>query len=56
MLEVKIRDTNISTGYATKWIKEQDLAYYAKVGTSNGFSVVEKDPIDGIFYVRFKKD
>ncbi len=56
MLEVKIRDTNISTGYATKWIKEQDLAYYAKLGTSNGFSVVEKDPIDGIFYVRFKKD
>ena len=56
MLEVKIRDTNISTGYATKWVKEQDLEYYTNLGTSNGFSVVEKYPIDGMFYIRFKKD
>ena len=56
MLEVKIRDTNISTGYATRWIKEQDLEYYGKLGASNGFSVVEKYPIDGMFYIRFKKD
>ncbi|MBY8981166.1 MAG: hypothetical protein KGD72_12305, partial [Candidatus Lokiarchaeota archaeon] len=56
MLEVKIRDTNISTGYATKWVKEQDLAYYTNLGVSNGFSVVEKHPIDGMFYIRFKKD
>jgi len=56
MLEVKIRDKNISTGYATKWVKEQDLEYYAKLGASNGFSVVEKYPIDGMFYIRFKKD
>jgi ubiquinone/menaquinone biosynthesis C-methylase UbiE len=55
-LEVKIRETNISTGYGTKWIKEQDLEYYANLGTSNGFSVVEKYPIDGIFYIRFKKN
>ncbi len=55
-LEVKIGDTNISTGYATKWVKEQDLEYYMKLGASNGFSVVEKYPIDGIFYIRFKKD
>jgi len=56
MLEVKIRDTKISTGYATKWVKEQDLEYYGKLGASNGFSVVEKHPIDGMFYIRFKKN
>ena len=55
-LEVKIGETDISTGYATKWVKEQDLEYYANLGASNGFSVVEKSPIDGIFYIRFKKD
>ena len=55
-LEVKIGKTDISTGYATKWNKEQDLEYYMKLGTSNGFSVVEKNPIDGLFYIRFKKD
>ena len=55
-LEVKIRDTNISTGYATRWDKEQNLEYFASLGTSNGFSVVEKRPIDGMFYIRFKKD
>jgi ubiquinone/menaquinone biosynthesis C-methylase UbiE len=54
-LEVKIGDTNISTGYGTKWDKEQDLEYYANLGASNGFSVVEKYPIDGTFYIRFKK-
>jgi ubiquinone/menaquinone biosynthesis C-methylase UbiE len=56
MLEVKVRDTNISTGYATKWVKEQNLEYYANLGASNGFSVVEKYPIDGMFYIRFNKD
>ena len=56
MLEVKIRDSNISTGYGTKWDKEQDLEYYVKLGASNGFSVVEKNPIDGMFYIRFNKD
>jgi len=55
-LEVKIRDTNISTGYATKWDKEQNLEYYTNLGASNGFIVVEKRPIDGMFYIRFKKD
>ena len=56
MLEVKIREIKISTGYATKWIKEQDLEYYKNLGVSTGFSVVEKYPIDGIFYIRFEKD
>ena len=56
MLEVKVRDTNISTGYATKWVKEQNLEYYANLGASNGFSVVEKYPINGMFYIRFNKD
>ena len=55
-LEVKIRDINISTGYATRWDKEQNSEYFASLGTSNGFSVVEKHPIDGMFYIRFKKD
>ena len=55
-LEVKIGEKNISTGYAAKWNKEQDLEYYMKLGTSNGFSVVENHSIDGIFYIRFKKD
>ena len=55
-LEVKIRETEISTGYVTKWNKEQDIEYFANLGTSNGFSVVEKYPIDGIFYIRFKKE
>lgn len=55
-LEVKIRKAEISTGFASKWDKEQDLEYFANLGTSNGFSVVEKYPIDGIFYIRFKKE
>ncbi len=55
-LEVKIGDINISTGYATKWDKEQDQEYYTNLGASNGFNVVEKYPIDGMFYIRFKKD
>ncbi len=55
-LEVKIGEKNISTGYGTKWDKEQDLEYYTNLGASNGFSVVEKYPIDGMFYIRFKKD
>jgi len=55
-LEVKIRESEISTGYGTKWDKEQDLEYFVDLGTSNGFSVVEKYPINGIFYIRFKKE
>jgi len=55
-LEVKIRKTKISTGYVTRWVKEQDLECYTNLGTSNGFSVVEKYPVDGIFYIRFKKE
>ena len=55
-LEVKIREKDISTGYATKWDKEQDLEYFADLGTSNGFTIVDKYPIDGMFYLRFMKE
>ena len=55
-LEVKIRKINISTGYATKWVKEQNLEYYTSLGASNGFSVVDIYPINGMFYIRFQKN
>ncbi|MBY9016624.1 MAG: class I SAM-dependent methyltransferase [Candidatus Lokiarchaeota archaeon] len=55
-LEVKIRKKKISTGYATRWVKEQDIEYYTNLGAFNGFSVVEKYPLDGIFYIRFRKE
>jgi len=55
-LEVKIAEKEISTGYATKWDKEQDLEYYLKLGTSIGFKSVEKKIMNEIFYLRFQKD
>ena len=54
-LEVKIDEKIISTGYATKWNKEQDLDYYLKLGASIGFENIEKDTINQIFYIRFRK-
>jgi ubiquinone/menaquinone biosynthesis C-methylase UbiE len=54
-LEVKIEDKEVSTGYATKWDKQQDLEYYLNLGTSIGFKSVEKKLMDEIFYVRFQK-
>lgn len=54
-LEVKIADKEISTGYATKWDKEQDLEYILNLGTSIGFKSVEKKLMNEIFYVRFQK-
>jgi len=55
-LEVKIEEKEISTGYATKWDKEQDLEYYLKLGTSIGFKFVEKKIMNEVFYLRFQKD
>jgi ubiquinone/menaquinone biosynthesis C-methylase UbiE len=55
-LEVKIEEKEISTGYATKWDKEQDLEYYLKLGTSIGFKSVETKTMNEIFYLRFQKD
>jgi len=55
-LEVKIEEKEISTGYGTKWDKEQDLEYYLKLGTSIGFKSVEKKIINEIFYLKFQKE
>ena len=55
-LEVKIKEKEISTGYATKWDKEQDLEYYLELGDSIGFKIVEKKSMNEVFYLRFKKD
>ena len=55
-LEVKIEDKEISTGYATKWDKEQDFEYYLKLGTSIGFKSVEKKITNEVFYLRFQKE
>ncbi len=55
-LEFKIAEKEISTGYATKWDKEQDLEYYLKLGTSIGFKSVEKKIMNELFYLRFQKD
>ena len=54
-LEVKIGKKKISTGYATKWEKEQDLEYYLNLGTSIGFKIVEEKMMDQMFYIRFQK-
>lgn len=54
-LEVKIGEKKISTGYATKWEKEQDLEYYLELGASVGFKSVEKKMMDQMFYIRFQK-
>ncbi|MBY8989005.1 MAG: class I SAM-dependent methyltransferase [Candidatus Lokiarchaeota archaeon] len=54
-LEVKIEEKEISTGYATKWDKEQDLEYYLNLGTSIGFKILESDTTNEIFYIRFQK-
>ncbi len=55
-LEVKIEDKEISTGYATKWDKEQDLEYYLKLGAAIGFKSVEKKITNEVFYLRFQKE
>lgn len=55
-LEVKIKEKEISTGYATKWDKEQDLEYYLELGNLIGFKIVEKKSMNEVFYLRFQKD
>ncbi|NVM16477.1 MAG: methyltransferase domain-containing protein [Candidatus Lokiarchaeota archaeon] len=55
-LEVKVEEKEISTGYATKWDKEQDLEYYLNLGTSFGFRILESDTTNEIFYIRFQKE
>jgi len=54
-LKVKIEEKEISTGYATKWNKEQDLEYYINLGNSIGFKSAETKVIDEIFYIRFQR-
>ncbi|MHA2289585.1 MAG: methyltransferase domain-containing protein [Promethearchaeota archaeon] len=55
-LEVKIEEKEISTGYATKWDKEQDLDYYLSLGASIGFTSVEEKTLNQMFYIRFRKE
>lgn len=55
-LEVKIREKNISTGYATKWKREQDLEYYLNLGKSIGFKILESHTTNEVFQIRFQKE
>jgi len=54
-IKVKIEEKEISTGYATKWDRQQDLEYYLNLGTSIGFKTIEKKLMNEIFYLRFQK-
>jgi len=55
-IKIKIKKKEISTGYATKWDKEQDLEYYLSLGASIGFKILESDRTNEIFYIRFQKE
>lgn len=54
-IDIKIEKKEISTGYGTKWNKEQHLEYFLNLGKSIGFKSVENKKINGIFYIRFQK-
>jgi len=55
-LDIKIGEKEISTGYATKWDKEQDLEYYLNLGKAIGFKILESDTTNELFQIRFQKE
>ncbi|MFX1487165.1 MAG: class I SAM-dependent methyltransferase [Promethearchaeota archaeon] len=54
-LKVKIKDKMISTGYGTRWNKEQDIEYFKAKTANSGFEVLESISEKEIFHLRCRK-
>ncbi len=56
MLLVKLPDTEISTGYGTRWPEEtRDLGYYAQLAEGVGFSVITREQNGPILFLQLQK-
>jgi ubiquinone/menaquinone biosynthesis C-methylase UbiE len=55
MLEVKIGEKTIETGYATSWNKEQDIGYFIQLAGKIGFKITEQKLSKDYFFLRLRK-
>ena len=53
--EITIKDNTISTGYAARWNKQQDLNHFINLGEKVGFKVIEQEEDTHKIFIRFKK-
>jgi ubiquinone/menaquinone biosynthesis C-methylase UbiE len=55
-LLIKLPNTEISTGYGTRWPEQtQDIDYYAQLAESAGFSVSAREQNDHVLYLELQK-
>ncbi len=55
-LQIKLPNTEISTGYGTRWpAQTRDLAYYAQLAESVGFGVVTREQNGSILFLQLQK-
>ncbi|MBD3194817.1 MAG: methyltransferase domain-containing protein [Candidatus Lokiarchaeota archaeon] len=54
-LKIKIGETTIETGYATKWDNKIDRAYYIDLAKNNGFKLIQEEVSENTFFLKLKK-
>jgi len=55
MIDIKMKEKKISTGYGTFWDKTQTLDDYLRLGKDIGFKRLESKISDNTFYIKFQK-